>query len=210
MTRPALSAEKIADEALRLIDAEGMEAFSFRTLAARLSCQAMSLYHYFPSKQHLFQALIDRLIQEAADFPDTGEWQALYRQAAQAWREMAVNHPGFYPYFAQFRLNHRAGLALLDRQLAIFDAAGLSPKSRARHFRAFGFYLNGACLDEVTGPLSPGATEPMPVAEAALAFPGLMAAAPFFAPERRLTTFQHGLEVMIRAIEVEIGARTRA
>ena len=203
MPRPALSADKIADAALALIDDAGLDAFSFRTLGARLSAQAMSLYHYYPSKQHLLQALVDRFLADAADFPETGEWQGRYRLAAIAWREAAIAHPGFYPYVAQFRLNHAPGLALLNRQLAIFEAAGLPPKARSRHFRAFSFYLNGACLDEVAGPHSPAAVTPMPVAEAAEAFPGLMAAAPFFAPERRLATFQHGLELMIRAIETE-------
>ena len=204
MPRPALSADKITATTLALIDAEGLEAFSFRALAARLGCQAMSVYHYFPSKQHLFETLVNLLLAEAGDFPDTGTWQGRYRQAATAWREMALSHPGFYPYLAQFRLNHAPGLALLERQLAIFEAAGLPPKGRSRHFRAFSFYLNGACLDEVTGPHSPAAVTPLPVAEAAQAYPGLMSIAPHFAPERRAATFQHGIELMIRAIETEM------
>ena len=200
---PALSAERIASEAFALIDSGGVEAFSWRVLAARLGCQAMSLYHYFPSKQHLFEALVDQCLTTAGDFPDDGPWAGRLRGAAMAWRDMALAHPGFYPYLAQFRLNHAPGLALLERQIAIFEAAGLPPKSRARHFRAFGFYLNGACLDEVLGPHSPGATAPLPFAKACETFPGLMTVAPFFSAERRLATFQHGLEVLIRGIEAD-------
>ena len=55
--RPALSGERIATEAMALVDEGGIDALSFRTLAARLRCQAMSLYHYYPSKQHLIDAL---------------------------------------------------------------------------------------------------------------------------------------------------------
>jgi AcrR family transcriptional regulator len=201
--RPALSAAKILQETLALVDAEGIEAFSFRKLAALLSCQAMSLYHYFPSKQHLFEALVDRLLGEAGAFPETGEWQGRYREAGRAWREMALAHPGFYPYLAQFRLNHAPGLALIDRHLRILAAAGLAPKAQARHYRTFFSFVNGACLDEVTGPQTPAATAPMPVAEAAAAFPGLMAVAPFFAPDRRASSFDYGLDLLIRAIETE-------
>ena len=45
MARVRLSRERILDAALELIDAEGLDAMSMRTLAARLGVQAMSLYH---------------------------------------------------------------------------------------------------------------------------------------------------------------------
>ncbi len=47
---------------LELIEADGLEAFSTRKLAAKLGCEAMSIYHYFPSKAHLMDALLDRLV----------------------------------------------------------------------------------------------------------------------------------------------------
>ena len=126
--------------------------------------------------------------------------------AYKAWRDAALAHPGLYPLVAQFRLNHAPGLALLERQAAIFAAAGLVPRSRARHFRAFQFWLNGACLAETTTPHSPSAIAPLPFSQAAEAFPRLMEVAPHLTPDRSLGTFQHGLEQIIRAIEAEVSA----
>lgn len=210
MPRPALTPEKILDTASALIDAEGLEAFSFRKLGSALSCQAMSLYHHFASKQALFEALLNRFLSHAADFPDAGPWPGRLRQAAQAWREAALAHPGFYPHVARFRLNHAPGLALLERQAAIFRDAGLVPRARARHFRAFHFYLNGACLEETAGRHAPAALAPLPFAEAAAAFPGLMELAPHLLPERAPATFQHGLDLLIRAIEAEVRPLARS
>ena len=55
--RVALTRERIEIEALALIDADGIDAFSTRKLGARLGCEAMSIYHHFPSKAHILDAL---------------------------------------------------------------------------------------------------------------------------------------------------------
>lgn len=199
---PALSVPRIVEGAMTLIDADGLEAFSFRILAARLGCQAMSIYHYFPSKAHLCEALVDVLIAEAMDYPDTGPWPDRLRAAAGAYRKMAQRHPGMFMYFSSFRLNNRAGLDFLERTLAILAAAGLEPQAQARHFRILGHYLVGACLDEVVK--GPSATHPVPFEEARLAYPGLMAVGPYFAGDRQKATFEAGIDLLIAGIEADL------
>lgn len=187
---------------MALVDADGPEAFSFRTLAAGLGCQAMSIYHYFPSKAHLFEALVDVLIAEAMAYEDLGNWQTRLRAAAQAYRRMALRHPGMFLYFASFRLNSRAGLGFLERMLRILQDAGLPPEPRARHFRILGHYLMGACLgDAVRGPAS---SHPVPFEEARQAFPGLMAVGPHLVADRQGETFLAGLSLLIQAIERDV------
>lgn len=204
---PALSATRITDAAIALIDREGLEAFSFRTLAALLGCQAMSIYHYFPSKNHLFEALVDILIAEAGDCPDTGDWQDRLRGLASAYWWMALNHPGFFAYFATFRLNNRSGLGFLERIMEIFEASGLSPELRARHFRILGHYLVGACLDETTGHgKGPSAMTPVPFQEARRDFPAIMAVGPYLGADRHKATFDAGIEILIRGIEADLTA----
>ena len=62
--KPDLSADKIAAEAMALVDESGLDGLSFRALGKRLGCEAMSLYHYYPSKQHLIDALVNICIAE--------------------------------------------------------------------------------------------------------------------------------------------------
>src|SRR5881394_2667146 len=57
-----LSRDRIVDAALALIHDDGLAAFSTRKLGERLGCEAMSIYHHFPSKQHLLDALVDQAI----------------------------------------------------------------------------------------------------------------------------------------------------
>ena len=51
--REPLTRERIVEAALAVVEAEGLAAFSTRKLGERLGCEAMSIYHHFPSKQHL-------------------------------------------------------------------------------------------------------------------------------------------------------------
>lgn len=199
-----LSAGRIAAEAMSLIDTQGLEAFSFRALASLLGCQAMSIYHYFPSKTHLYETLVEVLLVEASTMSEAGPWQDQLREAAAAYRRMALNHLGFFPYFATFRLNNRSGLTYLERFVRIFETAGLAEEARARHFRLIGFYLVGACLDEVVGKSKgPSASNPMPFQEARLAFPSIMAVGPYLGADRSQATFDAGIEILIRCIEAD-------
>ena len=58
----ALSRDRILAEAQALTAADGLAALSTRRLAERLGVEAMSIYHHFPSKRHLFDALVDQAI----------------------------------------------------------------------------------------------------------------------------------------------------
>lgn len=202
---PALSIKRITGAALLLIDEAGLEAFSFRNLARSLGCQAMSIYHYFPSKTHLFEALVDDLLAEAMIFGQAGTWQEQLHGISAAYRQMALNHPGFFQYFATFRLNNRAGLSFLEVIAKILESAGLKEEARARHFRFLRHYLVGACLSETTYPLPRySATTPVPFEIARRDFPALMAIGPHFGADRNAAAFTAGIDLLIAAIEADL------
>ncbi len=49
--RPAYSRADIAAAAVRVADAEGLDAVSMRRVAAELGCGTMSLYNYVPARR---------------------------------------------------------------------------------------------------------------------------------------------------------------
>jgi TetR/AcrR family tetracycline transcriptional repressor len=61
----ALNRQQVVDEALRLLDGEGLDALSLRTLAGRLGVQAPTLYWHIGSKAELLDALADAIMDEA-------------------------------------------------------------------------------------------------------------------------------------------------
>lgn len=202
-TGGALSRERIAATALALVDREGLTALSTRKLGDELGCEAMSIYHHFPNKAHLMDALIDLMLGEArvpsaADVPD---WLERLRQAAYGFRSMALKHPKFFPYFAVHRLNTPTGVAYIDSVIGILRGAGFSDGDAARYFREIGYYLTGAALDETAGyAKGPSAAEPVSNETIAANFKHLAAAAPYFQPAHFQTTFETGLEILLEGI----------
>jgi AcrR family transcriptional regulator len=64
--RPRHDRAAIAATAVRIADAEGLEAVTMRRVASELGMATMSLYNYVPAKEHLAQLMIDHLAAEYA------------------------------------------------------------------------------------------------------------------------------------------------
>jgi AcrR family transcriptional regulator len=202
--RPAagLSRERIAAAALALVDREGLPALSTRRLGDELGCEAMSIYHHFPNKAHLMDALVDMMLAEArVAEAGEGDWLERLRRTAHGFRAMALKHPKFFPFFAVHRLNTRAGAAFINGVIGILREAGFSDGAAARYFREIGYYLVGAALDETAGyAQGPSAAEPVSDETIAADFKHLAAAAPYFQPAHFQATFETGLEILLEGI----------
>lgn len=198
-----LSRERIAAAAMALVDREGLEALSTRRLGDELGCEAMSIYHHFPNKAHLMDALIDLMLADArVELLPEWSWLERLRRCAHGFRAMALRHPKFFPYFAVHRLNTPAGVAYLDRIIGILREAGFSDRDAATHFRTLGYYLTGAALDEVAGyAKGPSAAEPVSNETIAASYKNLAAAAPYFQPASFQPTFETGLEMLLAGVE---------
>jgi AcrR family transcriptional regulator len=68
----SVSAESILDAAVRLIERDGVEAFTMRSLADRLGVAVTSIYWHVGNKDALFDRLIERLLGELANLPADG------------------------------------------------------------------------------------------------------------------------------------------
>lgn len=199
----ALSRERIAAAALALVDREGLAGLSTRRLGDELGCEAMSVYHHFPSKAHLMDALVDLVLAEArVAMAEEWGWLERLRRAAHGFRAMALKHPKFFPFFAVHRLNTLAGVGYIDSIIGILREAGFSDRDAARYFREIGYYLTGAALDETAGyAKGPSAAEPVPDEIIAASFKHLAAAAPYFQPGHFEATFEAGLEILLAGVE---------
>lgn len=200
--REPLSRERIEDAALDLIDREGLSGFSTRKLAAALSCEAMSIYHYFPSRTHLIDALVDRfLLAVGVADPALPPVERLKR-LAHDYRAAAHRFSGLYEVIATHRLNTLAGIRFIDGVLRIFADLGFDIEMRARLLRIWGYYLNGAALDETMGyGKGPTAAEPVPEEDIRRDHPDVAAVNPYFKPPHYEATFELGLAMLFDGLE---------
>ncbi len=210
--REPLSAERIEIAALELIEERGLASFSLRKLAARLGCEAMSIYHYFPSKGHLMDALVDRVIAEIPPPPDHQlPWIERLRQAGRGWRHVFTSRPNFFVFLATHRLNTPAALRMLDGLISMFGEGGMDRATAVRLFRAVGYYLMGAGLDETAGyARGPSTVKPLPDDVMQRDFPNVYAAAPYFQPSEWDKTFDLGIDLMLRGVAQLLEKEARA
>jgi AcrR family transcriptional regulator len=202
--RTALTLERIESQALALIDAYGIEAFSTRKLGEQLGCEAMSIYHHYPSKAHILDALVDRVL-GGMPIPDKSLSPATrLRQFADGWRQISLQHPRFYLWLSLHQWNSATGVRFMSEMLACFTAAGLSPEMSVRGFRMLGYYVQGATLDESSGyAQGHSSLSPMPQDTLERDYPQVASARKYFTPEHFDRTFDVGWDALVRALGLE-------
>ena len=196
--REPLTHERIVLAALALIEERGMAGFSIRELGARLGVEPMSVYHHFPSKRHLLDALVDHAM-ASIEMPAPGPPPVeRLRRLCYAYRAMAHRFPGLYPLLALHRLNTPVGVATIERVLELIHAIEPDPQRAARQFRAVGYFLTGAALDETAGyARGPSAADPVDDRYIGEHCPRLAAAGGYFKSSEWDATFALGLEALL-------------
>jgi AcrR family transcriptional regulator len=89
--KPALTREQIADTAIAIADAEGLDAVSMQRVAADLGYTKMSLYRYLPGKAELVAAMVERALGGPPEV-SAQEWRAGLTAWAQALLTACVGH----------------------------------------------------------------------------------------------------------------------
>ncbi|HUC07449.1 MAG TPA: TetR/AcrR family transcriptional regulator [Solirubrobacterales bacterium] len=92
--RRRLSPEAITEAAIRLADAEGLEAVSIRRVAAELDGRAMSLYDHFASKRELLASMTDEVVGEMlVSHPMPEAWREAVAVSARTMYAAYASHP---------------------------------------------------------------------------------------------------------------------
>jgi AcrR family transcriptional regulator len=127
--REQLTRDRIAAAAMRIVDAEGLDALSMRRLADDLGTGPASLYAHVSGKDELLLLLLDRMAEGAPlPTPDPERWQEQLKEMAR----------GMFRAYLSHRDLARAGLATIptgpsvtramEAMLAVLSAGGLPPK----------------------------------------------------------------------------------
>lgn len=91
--KPAFTRADIAAAAVRVADAEGLDAVSMRRVAGELGCGTMSLYNYVPRKEDLYELMVDAVSGEHELWEPGGDWRADMRRVAHQTRALMHRHP---------------------------------------------------------------------------------------------------------------------
>ena len=190
-----LTHQKIRRAALALIDAEGLDAFSTRKLGARLDCEAMAIYWYYPSKDALLDAVVDELMSQVGRVKTApSDWVEALREIARAYRGLAREHPNAFPLVATRRFTTESTYEFLERLFELAHRQGVDDRTTARYFRAVSAYCSGIALNELAGRRTPSD------AKARARFPRLGAVSRWLEPRHFDDLFEFGLDVLLRSL----------
>lgn len=92
-SRPSLNRRRIVEAAVRIADAEGLDAVTMRKIAAELGSSPMALYRHVDRKEDLPELMLDAVLGEM-ELPDrpSGDWRADLRLLSRRRREVLLRH----------------------------------------------------------------------------------------------------------------------
>ncbi|MEV0199096.1 TetR/AcrR family transcriptional regulator [Nonomuraea sp. NPDC050691] len=153
--QPPLSQDRIVAEAVRLLDEEGIEALSMRSLGNRLGAGATSLYRHVANKDELIELVVDEVYGEL-EVPEPGGseapdgWRESVAASAGGLRAMILRHPWVASVLGQVGLA-RLGPNLTrqsERMLALFHRAGFPSDEADRAMNTVIAYVVGMTVSE--------------------------------------------------------------
>ena len=125
--RPSLSRDVVADRALALADAEGIEAVTIRRLATELGVTPMALYWHFRTKEDLLAGLADRVLDDLRIPARGGDWAVDLRAAMNTLVAAMRPHPQVAQLVTTRIMVSLKGLELTEFALQTLSDAGFAP-----------------------------------------------------------------------------------
>lgn len=145
--------------ALQIVDEEGADALSMRTLAQRLESGTATLYRHFANRSEVIARVVDRVFGEVEFSTEelaAKGWQRACESFAQAMFEVFRQHPNVTPLLNEQAPIGPAAMAQRERLLAILLDNGFTPQLAARSYATvaryvlgFAIQLNGHEFDDV-------------------------------------------------------------
>jgi len=124
---PTYSREQITAAAIKIADAEGLEAVSMRRIAREVSAGAMSLYRYIGSKEDLLELMVDAVqVEDALPDKPSGDWRADLTELAERGRVMMMRHPWTTAVTTSRPSFGPNSLRVFEYSLSCVDGLGLS------------------------------------------------------------------------------------
>jgi len=154
--RGRLSRDRIVEQAVALADDTGMDHLTIRRLADALDVGTMSVYHYFPNKGAIIDAMVDAVFAEIALPPEDEDWKSALRIRCVSVREVLNRHPWAPPYMESRTSPGPATLRHHDAVLGCLRRGGLSADIVAHAYAIVDSYLYGFALEEAALPAGGG------------------------------------------------------
>jgi AcrR family transcriptional regulator len=218
--RPALTRDEVLTTALRLIDADGVDALSMRRIGKALDRDPMRLYRFASSKEELLDGVVELVLGELhIPVTEGAGWEDVLRATAHSFRDIALAHPHAVPLLVTrplatpLALRPLGTLRPLEQLLELLIGAGFDRRGALHAYRLYTGFLQGHVLNELQERVhDPDETDDLlrlglhrlPVRE----FPRIRSLAAELAAYDGLQELDEGLDVVIGGLRRQLDANT--
>ena len=212
--RDPLTRERVLVAAMKVADAEGLEALSMRRLGQELGVEAMSLYNHVRNKEDLIDGLVDVIFAELGE-PSGRDWKGAMRRRAMRALEVLGRHRWAIALMESRRAPGPSNLRHHDSVLRCLREAGFPIALAAHAYSLLDSYIYGFALEQASLPFESGPEAAEMAASMMAAFPAgayphmvemavklVMKPGYSYAKE-----FEFGLDLILDGLERARGAR---
>jgi AcrR family transcriptional regulator len=144
----ALTRDRIIDAAMRVIDAEGVDALSMRRLGIELGVNPMAAYHYVPNKAALYDLVLDAVMSavDVSAIDPAAPIEERLKQAARAYRNAIFAHPRAIPVLAGRSVRSATSLRPIETFVGLLFEAGLDTQDALAAVDCIAQFVLGGAL----------------------------------------------------------------
>lgn len=147
--RPALPMDRILAAAVELLDEQGAEALSMRSLAQRLGSGTATLYRHFSGRSELVSLVIDEILGEVdldARTLAASPWQEACIAFAHHMFDALHQHGNVTPLLVEYTPTGPNALANRERCLTVLLDNGFAPAVAAHAYATLARYVLGFAI----------------------------------------------------------------
>ena len=127
--RPRLSKRAVTERALKLADADGLDALTIRKLAQHLGVTPMALYWHFRSKEDLLEGVSEQVWGELdVNVDATAPWWAQLRGLLESLVSVLRAHSSAAQLLLEHEKRNEAALRATEVTLGVLRGAGFDPQ----------------------------------------------------------------------------------
>lgn len=140
----SLTREGIVDAAYRMIDENGMGAFTMRALGAELGVSAMAFYAHFASREEVLVAVLTRFMGTLDTDPVPGErWDDTLRRTMTSIHREYCAHPSMYHIDLDPRVSYEGLAAHTEKIVSLHLAQGMPEPILTKAWAMIDAFLTG-------------------------------------------------------------------
>lgn len=211
-----LDRSEIVRASLELLDADGVEQFSTRKLAARLGIKSPSLYWHVKGKEELFALVTDHVVGQCELPSRRSGWRHQLDAIGHGLRKAIIEHPATPRLLLGRPLFGPNGLRLADHVIGALRDHGFTDKLASYGYIVFLNYVVGFASQETAFGKGPGQGPRLGQVQSFLAglpaeqYPDLSAVTGELMQGRFTYRFALGLDAILDRLEHERGAAPHA